>query len=378
MSANYHPVTTPLPEPERSRLLAWLNYWEIARRLESANIPEDRIESPVPASETFRPPAPFDGSPSTLKQGEIRLLSSTYLPAETRPLYFAILGNWHGEELIMAPFSSFPVPAVQGEFRVEGLHGQALKVLCVWNARSISRRIMADSWLVETLPDRELDCALDILDWRTTGKELPSEWLDRIGPPIRQENDPRLEYQTRESQLLDYLSEFSAFLEELEEPAELPAARSLEPVSRFRASQPEAFRREIEENASLALAASDQAEYRMVFCSGTLADAVRRFLTGRLPHLEPPGDSRQHAVCLAEPEAGEGGGDSLFAQWRIEGDASSLADRLFALFNYHTGEWIGEGDFSKDGSLATLRRGNPDNIKDAGAEKAALIVFPPV
>ena len=98
----------------------------------------------------------------------------------------------------MIPFSDFSEPATETElkFRIDG--GVGLRVLQLWNARSLLEQTLAKSWLVYTLQAAELDDAITAWKWSVGEGELSEDQILRTGIPIMRRDDPRVEYEDSE------------------------------------------------------------------------------------------------------------------------------------------------------------------------------------
>ena len=71
----------------------------------------------------------FDGKVSI---GDIRLIPDDLLKSDAQPRYIAVLQEWDDGEVLIAPFSKFHIPAVQGEMKTNQEHF-SLQNLELWN-----------------------------------------------------------------------------------------------------------------------------------------------------------------------------------------------------------------------------------------------------
>lgn len=145
-------------------------------------------------AECGRQVRPFDRD---IQVGDIRLLADA-----KRLTYVLVLQDW-GEDLwLTMPYSTYAVPAFDGEMSVLKSGGSGLNVLQLWNARPVSGTALAKSWKVETADADLLEDAVSA--WRGyVGLTLLSEaQLVRTATPIGKGEDVRREYLAAEKENL--------------------------------------------------------------------------------------------------------------------------------------------------------------------------------
>jgi len=188
------------PQWQKERLNKWLHEWSINKQLESEDINEEEIDSDSVFDIKKPSVADFDAA---VEAGQVRLFSYDLLNREQRPRYFLVLGRWGDDNSFMlAPFSYMSEPATTGELDTWREHF-SLKVLELWNARIAPEQAIAKSWVVDNFCDSELSDARSTYQHIAYGDELPEHLIERIGPPIINPADPRLEYQQQERSEMD-------------------------------------------------------------------------------------------------------------------------------------------------------------------------------
>lgn len=188
-----------LSPEEISKLTEWLDEWEIFQALggyEAEATEESEAPDPAPATH-------IEGDPRhTAAPGDILILEPALVgPDFPRIPWFAVLARWDEDSLLMAPFSTLGVPASPGEWRT-GREFLPLRVLCLWNARTVPVDLAERSWLADQLSESERVAALEVYKSHTLGRDLrPPAAAADIGPPIIHPSDPRRTYLRAEIRL---------------------------------------------------------------------------------------------------------------------------------------------------------------------------------
>ena len=195
---------------KKEQLKQWLCLWYGQKELE---LPEDDESSdgtitPEDMKELKSLVRPFD---TNIKVGEIRMLSSELVEAD-RPYYIAVIKEWDADMVLIAPYAPFPVPATQYELET-GRDHFSLAVLECWNTRSILTQLLEKSWVVDKLSKQEMEEAFAVFSSSFTGRPLPKELEDRVGLPIVNPKDPRIQYQNQEMELIAPLTRKSMELD---------------------------------------------------------------------------------------------------------------------------------------------------------------------
>lgn len=172
----------------KERLANWLHEWHIDRALK-----EEVISASVPRTGA--------GGESGPEVGQIRLMRPIAQAVES-PLYVVVLDHVVSGDWRVAPFSRFSEPAVPGEW-MTGLDARPLRVLCLWNARTVSAERLAQSWIVESMSEDKRVKALSIRDLLDSGEAFPEALQRETGPPLRHPLDPRHDYIDEETDHLD-------------------------------------------------------------------------------------------------------------------------------------------------------------------------------
>lgn len=197
---------SPAPEWQKERLSRWLAEWK-----EEVKI--DRMIGELPDSELTREleclgdlAQTTDGIFRT-RPGTIVLLSPELTPSADFPVYMALLRDWDNESILCAPYSRFSEPATPGEL-LTGRKEAPLRVLQVWNARTVPASVLVQSWFVDSLSETEMNEAWAVFRSTISG-QIPERLTERLGPPVIHPEDPRIRYQEGEIQLLAKLQEES-------------------------------------------------------------------------------------------------------------------------------------------------------------------------
>ena len=141
-------------------------------------------------AECARRVQPFDPE---ITSGQVRMLSGT-----ERPTYALVARRWASASWLVIPFSDYAEPATETELRARIDGGVGLRVLQLWNARSLLDQTLAKSWLVYTFQDAELDDAIAAWEWSVGEGVLSDDQIVRTGLPIMRRDDPRIAYENIE------------------------------------------------------------------------------------------------------------------------------------------------------------------------------------
>lgn len=193
----------PLPLRERRLLSQWLREWRCEQVLSGG----DREDDPAALCED--PPAAGARITPSTRRGrrrqppavrQLRLLHPSDTGGSSRPLFVAVFSQPAPFLFRVAPYGRFAAPAVPGELET-GRPDVPLRVLCVWNARTLPADVCERGWGVGRLSASEAAdaAALD----RHDGAET---WLHgyeaRTGPRLRHPADPRHTYLRQEAELM--------------------------------------------------------------------------------------------------------------------------------------------------------------------------------
>lgn len=187
---------------QRQRLAAWLQAWQLTRRLEAVpDAPGDPAAAPHPYSAAVpgrrrKAVSCTVGDPARLQPGDIILMPPDAEATRSRPVYVALLEPRSDGRWLAAPFGSLPLPAVPGELAT-GRRADPLRVLCIWNAAAIVPARLARGWRVGRLLLRERRWARLLLD-AAHPRTMPAALRGRLGPPLVHPLDPRHDYLEQE------------------------------------------------------------------------------------------------------------------------------------------------------------------------------------
>ena len=148
-----------------------------------ASTPEEDARARAECARSCRP---FD---KILATGQVRVLSQT-----AQLTYALVAQRWDARSWLVIPFSSYSSPATDREIRALEEGGVGLRVLQLWNARSLSDELLSQSWIAGSLPAAALSDAVEA--WRANlgAVDFTDEQRMRTGLPIQREDDPRWTY----------------------------------------------------------------------------------------------------------------------------------------------------------------------------------------
>ena len=132
-----------------------------------------------------------------VREGDIRLLRQSDVPDFSRFLYVAVLYVRDNFTSVVAPFSSYSVPACKDEW-LTGLESEPLRVLQFWNAQPVATKDIAQSWRTHTLDEGMLSQARTLYKHAVDGSWPQGQLRERVGLAILNPADERLDYQSEE------------------------------------------------------------------------------------------------------------------------------------------------------------------------------------
>ena len=132
----------------------------------------------------------YDGNISV---GDVRILSKQFTSEPDIIPYVAVLEEWEKGMWLIAPFSHYATPATPGEMST-GIDMRGLRVLQVWNGRTVQDDVLKKSFLFDRLSDKVREDALALFRHEMGGVDLLTSFSALRGVPIVNEADPRREY----------------------------------------------------------------------------------------------------------------------------------------------------------------------------------------
>ena len=91
--------------------------------------------------------------------------------------YVLVARKWDADSWLIVPFSMYSSPATDTELQVKVNGGVGLRVLQLWNARSLLTQTLEKSWLVHVLSDEDLADAFTAWQWSVGVGELSDDQL---------------------------------------------------------------------------------------------------------------------------------------------------------------------------------------------------------
>ena len=176
----------------RDRLAAWLREWEISNNLKQADS-SDGVVDGLP-DEVIDAKSLVNVCEEPIQVGDIRILSSRLIGETDLPVYVAVISEWEDGDWLFAPYCEFSEPATTGEL-LTGRSDFGLRVLCLWNAHTISSNDLSFSFLEDSMNEEERKEAWAVFRSVSVGDDLPANLENRVGPPITHPKDPRISYQ---------------------------------------------------------------------------------------------------------------------------------------------------------------------------------------
>ena len=191
---------------ERKKYVSdFMKAYLLTKKLQDASVDDnENQETTVPLCKTH----PFD---THLEAGQVRVLRHTQ-----RVTYVVLLKRWEDDSFVVTPFSFYSVPATDEELKTVWDGGLFLRVLQVWNTRTLQDETLYKSWLVGYLPAQDVKDAWRCWEASLGGEPLSDSILKRTALPIIHSNDPRLEYKRQE--LTNFARVDAEDLETLEKP----------------------------------------------------------------------------------------------------------------------------------------------------------------
>ncbi len=166
--------------------------YELRKKLAQADVDDVVVETTpeedaAAREECARLVRPFDGD---IAVGQVRVLSGV-----KEITYALVAQKWDERSWLVIPFSSFSVPATDTELKMKVDGGLGLRVVQLWNARSLLTETVAKSWLVHTLSDEDAADVVSAWQWSVGNGELSNDQQARTGMPIMRRDDPRIAYE---------------------------------------------------------------------------------------------------------------------------------------------------------------------------------------
>lgn len=194
-----HGMTRSAPTPAMvARLHRWCLEWQMDRALAAT------LEAPA------FPGKSNDGWGTDLTRPTADLMAESLallppLEGDTGtapPLYIMLINDPANGGLLVIPFSRFAEPATLGELLGEQ-KPNALRVLALWNARTLAKPAHLRGWTLGTVTATEVERVTRAYRSVKTTGSLPSEMKGEGGPPLSHPDDPRRLYLRESRRLLD-------------------------------------------------------------------------------------------------------------------------------------------------------------------------------
>lgn len=265
-----------------------------------------------------------DGDYDTpIRIGEVRAFAT-----DDQPLVGLVYRDWGDDAWVVIPVSEFSVPATNREVLV-GKH-----VYQLWNSFTAPVSFAQRSWLVDVVPDRDLDDIGEALLHVMIGDPVGESLRECMGFAITSIEDPRLDYERQFVLKIDF-----------SEIWERPSVRDF-----WR--QPRVI--DIIRKGAKWLRDNESSLGRLRYAAATDADDVQPFML-LVDDAAADAVKRQYVVCSLETEFRPiypghepyrlvfTPSDELHEQWHIAGNACVRA------LNRETLAVVGEGSYDSSG-----------------------------
>ena len=192
---------------QKTNTLAFVTELKIRNQLDKLDQEQDEFV-PSPADEKMRQAAselvsPFDWF---LQPGEIRLL------AQTEKLTYGVILPWDWSRMLLIPFSHASHPATDQEMYAS--HGEERgafqQVYQLWNARTVNRTVLGQSWLMGKVAEEDMARLNRFLRHIWLGEKLEGGLQSLTGLPLRKGCDIRKAYLDEELANFDELDRMDA------------------------------------------------------------------------------------------------------------------------------------------------------------------------
>lgn len=185
------------------RLSNWLQEWNLRNQMLKDGPRKDSDEK---SGENLNAASLVNFSDCPMQVGDIRILRSRLIGETDLPVYVAVISEWEDGDWLIAPYGEFSEPATTGEL-LTGREDFGLRVLCLWNAHTISSDDLSFSFFEDRMTDDERKDSWEVFRAVSTGDDLPQHLSKRIGPPIVHPKDPRIAYQDECKEMMSPIRE---------------------------------------------------------------------------------------------------------------------------------------------------------------------------
>lgn len=379
---------------------------------------ETRISAPILPGEEG---ADYD---TDIQPGQVRILPhAECLPVNRAPIYLLVLKANEGGQFLVAPFSQFGEPVVQGEYRTSlAANGDPtnleFRTVCLWNAFLLPSAVLEMSWCLGNLPDGDFKHIRKLRHWLETADpshpldaaQLPEELQQRIGPPTRQlDGLDFLELEEYLSGEEDWAVNFAEYAAQyVESPATEAAADAREANANF---LPFSWKNFLQEMASVPSRVGDPAKLADRFavwlseasigkflhqgedtpafaCSVRLMEEATAVWNQVTPELRPKAGDGEGLLVWKKEETvvftqggqyeeapvmsffGRPSGAGSKPAFTVKSEPKLPEDCPVLLIDGQTSELLGQGTTSKEGVTVTLQA---KHLPDSGIQ---MVVFP--
>ena len=188
------PTTTKASKKSTEFTRQFIQQWMLHKSLQPtpkgiAEFEKKNSKYNASTAKSTKEPRPFDFD--EIKAGDIRQLS---LP---NGMFYVLVLDKLVQSYIVIMFSEFSIPATDEEFLISNTRAQYLSVVQLWSARALSPLLLRRSWLIDRVTDDEIYLVTEAVEYNVFGNKFPSKFADRVGLPIADPYDPRIDYNNK-------------------------------------------------------------------------------------------------------------------------------------------------------------------------------------
>lgn len=208
MTTNIFTEMSGLTGKEQEKFNEWLRQYNISAEVDSVFEEHPELLSAENETEDIDALQNLKNRKIVMpKPGQIRHLDRALTTSGDRLMAMLILSQWSDQHWLIAPFAPYSIPATPGELATN-IDFSHYAVIETWNAVVVPEIFLCTrTSFLRDIDEQLRKDACKIFFKQLEGTETPSDLVDRIGPQINSEFDPRIQYLLSEKQELQPLRE---------------------------------------------------------------------------------------------------------------------------------------------------------------------------